>query len=387
MKIANIACAWPPYAGGMAKAAHQISNMLASKYEVENFTPTHLHPWLKYGHGAIMPQLLWRLRGFDYIYLHYPFFGSAEMIYLFKLFNKNKTKLIIHYHMDVKYSSIITRLLSLPERLIRRALFNQADQIVSASLDYIKNGKLKKYYKKYPDKFQEIPFGLDLQKFKPKLINRPAENQIIAQAQKIIHYVNDNFIKRQRLNLLFVGGLDQAHYFKGVPVLLEALAGINPERWRLQIIGEGNNKKTYEQMTSDLGLADYVKFSGHSSDEELLRSYQNSDLLILPSINNNEAFGLVLIEAMACGVPVIASDLPGVRRVFDNYQEGLLIEPGDVLDLRKKIELILNREDLRKEMARAARLLAEKKYDQDIMHKNILNLFDSTPTPTPTVNH
>jgi glycosyltransferase involved in cell wall biosynthesis len=362
MKIAQIVCAWPPYAGGIGNSAYQIGQVLAENNEVVNFTPTTVKPWLRYGHGAFLPQLLWRLRSFDYIYLHYPFFGAAEMVWLAKLLGA-RPRLIIHYHMDVKNLGLLAKILSLPSRLVRRSLLDQAEIIVTASLDYIKNSQIKTYYQAHPKKFREIPFALDLQKFTPKNLNRPSPNKIVAYAQSLVHYVNDNFIKKHRLNLLFVGGLDRAHYFKGVDVLLRALADLEASTWRLTIVGEGDRRVSYEQLATDLGLADKIKFTGKLSEEDLIRTYQTADLLILPSINSNEAFGIVLIEALACGVPVLASDLPGVRSVFTNGQEGLLAEPGSASDLQKKLELILSQEGRRQAMAIAARQLAEKKYD------------------------
>src|SRR5680860_1056828 len=134
MKIAQIVCAYPPYAGGIGNSAHQIYKLLESKHEVTNFTPENTKAWFRRGHGAFIPQLLWKLRKFDYIYLHYPFFGSAEVVWLYKLINP-KAKLFIHYHMDVKNVSTINRLLSLPSRLILNNLLKRSDIIISASLD------------------------------------------------------------------------------------------------------------------------------------------------------------------------------------------------------------------------------------------------------------
>lgn len=374
MKIATVVCAWPPYAGGIGNSAEQIEQLLKEQHELTTFTPSTLKPWLKLGHGAFLPQLFWKLRKFDYIYLHYPFFGAAEVIWFFKLFFK-KPKLIIHYHMDVKNYDNLTRFLSWPSRLSRNSLLSQAEIIISASLDYIKSSQIKNYYKKHPTKFREIPFGLDLKKFQPKLINRSLDNQLLIKTQKIVHYINDRFIKRNRLNLLFVGGLDQAHYFKGVEVLLKALLILEPRNWRLKIIGDGDLKTHYEEISKKFQLEKQVEFSGRLSGSELVRAYQNADLFILPSINSNEAFGLVLIEALACGVPVIASDLPGVRRVFNNHEHGLLIKPNDPEDLKKKLEFILKNEELRRVMALAARRLAEEKYDLKMMSAKLLDLF------------
>lgn len=375
MKIATVVCAWPPYAGGIGNSAEQIEQLLKEKHELKTFAPQTLKPWLKLGHGAFLPQLFWKLRKFDYIYLHYPFFGTAEVVWFFKLFF-SRPKLIIHYHMDVKNSNNLTRFLSWPSRLTRNWLLNQASIIVSASLDYIKSSQIKNYYQKHQAKFREIPFGLDLEKFQPKLINRTLNNQLLVKTQKIVHYINDRFIKRNRLNLLFVGGLDRAHYFKGVAVLLKALLILEPRNWRLKIVGDGDLRASYEELTKKYGLEKLVEFSGSLKGSELIRAYQNADLFILPSINRNEAFGLVLIEALACGVPVIASDLPGVRRVFNNHEHGLLIKPNDPEDLKKKLEFIFKNEELRRLMSLAARRLAEEKYDLKIMSAKLLDLFE-----------
>jgi glycosyltransferase involved in cell wall biosynthesis len=375
MKIAQVVCAFPPYSGGIGNSAFEIEKILAAEHEVKTFTPYNTKPLLKYGHGAFLPQLFWKLKKFDYIYLHYPFFGGAEVIWLLKLFCR-KPKLIIHFHMDVKNSGPITGLLSIPDKLIRFSLLKQAETIVCASIDYVSQSQIKKYYRHYPDKFQEIPFGVNLNKFQPKLMEKSADSKIIAKAKKIVHYINDRFIKKNRLDLLFVGGLDTAHYFKGVDILLKSLSGITSRPWRLLIAGEGDRRPYYESLAVKLNLEKKVEFRGKLTDEELVRSYQNSDLLILPSINNNEAFGLVLIEAMACGVPVIASNLPGVRNVFNNHQQGLLVEPGNADDLKKKLEFIFNNEEMRRLMSLSARKLAEDKYDIEIMKKKLTKLFN-----------
>jgi len=374
MKIASLVCAYPPYAGGIGNSAKRINQLLEEKHEITVFTPANTKAWLKYGHGAFLPQLFWKLNRFDYIYLHYPFFGTAEVVWFFKLFFK-RPKLIVHYHMDVRNFNLFSRILSLPNRLIRKSLLNQAEIIVSASFDYIKESQIKNYYQSHPEKFREIPFALDVNKFQPKLINRQLENKTFARAQEIVHYINDKFIKRDRVNLLFVGGLDRAHYFKGVEVLLNALVITTNRNWRLKIVGSGDLRARYEEQTKHLRLDKQVEFVGNLGEPELIRAFQNADLFILPSTNGNEAFGLVLIEAMACGVPIIASNLPGVRQVFNDHVQGLLAEPGNVNDLKNKLEFIFNNEEMRRVMALAARRLAEEKYDKNIIKNQLENLF------------
>jgi len=376
MKIASIVCAWPPYAGGIANSASQISRLLRTEHEVVDFTPSSVRPWLRYGHGSVLGSLLWRLRSFDYIYLHYPYFGTAEIVWLFKIFHK-RPKLIIHYHMDVGGLNPLARFLSWPSLLIRSALLNQAEVIVTASLDYVRQSRIKKYYAAHPEKFREIPFAVDLDKFRPNDLKQPAGNILLARAQEIVNFISARFIKKNRFNLLFVGGLDAAHYFKGVDILLRAAAGLTNFNFELTLVGDGDRRTEYEALAVRLNLEKKVKFSGKLSDADLIRVFQKSDLLILPSINTNEAFGIVLIEALACGVPVIASNLPGVRRVFTDRKEGLLIEPGSVSDLENKLKLFMNDKGLPEKMAQQSRRLAETKYGEKMMAERFKNIFSA----------
>lgn len=375
LKIANIVCAFPPYKGGIPNSAKQVAELLSDKFEVENFHPNNLKPLLRRGHGAFAPGLFFKLRNFDYIYLHYPFFGSAEVVWFFKLFYK-KPRLIIHYHMDVKNLKFAEKLLSFPSRLILKSLLKQAELIVSASFDYVKNSKIKNYYNLRPDKFKEIPFAINLEKFKPKEIKKAGGAGLIAKAKSFVNFVNNQFIKKDKIEFIFVGGLDAAHYFKGLENLIKALS-FTPGNWSLNIIGDGDLRKKYEEDVYKVGLEKKIFFKGKLSDSELIRAYQDADCLILPSVNNNEAFGIVLIEAMACGLTLIASDLPGVRSVFTNEREGLLVKPGDVLSLKEALEKIINDRSLRKSMSLAARELATKKYSEEKMKSRLEGLFKS----------
>ena len=364
MKIAQIVCVYPPYGGGIGNSAFSFARLLKRQnFTIATFTPNYygdkdeedgeggkiirLKPFLKYGNGAWLPQLLWELKDFDIIWLHYPFFGSAEMVWLYKLLNKEK-KLIIHYHMDVFHYKNFGKFLSIPSNLIKKSLFKKADLISCASLDYVQHGQLGSFYKRYQEKFIEINFGVDTEKFQPQ-INK--ENNTV--------------------NLLFVGGLDKAHYFKGVDVLLTAVSKLKNKNWILKIVGCGDLLPSYKKTAAKLKISEKVLFLDNISNNELPAVYRTSDIFILPSTNSGEAFGLVLLEAMASGLPVIASKLPGVRTVFEDEQEGLLIRPGDEEDLKEKIELLITNEDLRKKMGSSARQLAEKKYSWKKIAENL----------------
>lgn len=385
MKIAQIVCTFPPYNGGIGASAKRFGDILATDYQVTTFTlqpkgfttiqesdVIRLKPLLRYGHGGLPFSLLSTLNKFDCIYLHYPFFGASELIWLFLLFNK-KTKLVIHYHMDTGHLAWYLKILAWPSSLIKESLFKRADKIISASLDYLYNSQIADFAKNHPEKICEIPFGLDTDKFLPKMPE--PKNNIMAKAKDIINFVTKHFIKRGQVNLLFVGGLDSAHYFKGLDVLLQALSELKNNNWNLKIVGSGNLQSNYEANSLKLGLEKKVHFLGKLDDTTLIKTYQASDLFILPSINSHEAFGLVLMEAMACGVPVIASRLPGVRTVFRDGVDGLACNINDSHDLAAKIELLITDEKKRVAMGHSARSYAVSKYSWDAVADRFKKVF------------
>jgi len=385
MKIAQVVCAYPPYAGGIGQSAKRFGDILDTEYQVTTFTlkpqievatntdkVKYLNPFFRYGHGGLPFSLLFSLKKFDCIYLHYPFFGASEIVWLFLLFNK-KTKLVIHYHMDTADLAWFLKPLAWPSSLIKKSLFKRANTIISGSLDYVQNSQISNLVKKYPKKFKEVPFGLDTNLYSPRIPE--GGHGVIAKTKEIVNFVTKNFIKRGQVNLLFVGGLDSAHYFKGLIILFEALTKIEHKHWRLNIIGSGNLRESYQRQAEALGLSRKIKFLGRLDETTLIKTYQSSDIFILPSINRHEAFGLVLTEAMACGVPVIASNLPGVRTVFRDGLDGLTVEPGNAQDLAEKLAELIGDEPKRSDMGRSARSYAISRYSWEQVESKLKKAF------------
>ncbi|MDD3285366.1 MAG: glycosyltransferase family 4 protein [Patescibacteria group bacterium] len=388
MKIAQIVCAFPPYAGGIGQSAYRLGEILSREHQVSTFTLApakeknpkkpeakqkiiFMRPYLRSGHGAFPIFLPFRLLSFDLIYLHYPFFGADALILLLSRLRR-KQKLIIHYHMDTPALPGLKKILALPSRLILPKLVKKAEKIIVSSRDYADSGHLAKTARLYPEKIKAIPFGVETDIFRPKISS--GTSKVAKQAAALVNFVNRRFIKRGGHTLLFVGGLDQAHYFKGLNILLQAMKAITSSV-TLNIIGTGELKAQYEEEAKSLGLSNKVNFLGRVSEDDLIRQYQNADLLILPSINEHEAFGLVLIEAMACGVPIIASRLPGVRSVFEDDKQGYFCEPGNTRDLAEKIDRLCQDENKRQAMGKAARSLAEDKYGWEKIADQILDEF------------
>ena len=103
-------------------------------------------------------------------------------------------------------------------------------------------------------------------------------------------------------------------------------------------MGNGNLRVEYERLAKELDLGEHVIFACSVSEEDLPKYYNLADLFVLSSIDSSEAFGLVILEAMASGVPVIASNLPGVRTLVKEGVTGYLAKAGDSEDLALKID-------------------------------------------------
>lgn len=151
---------------------------------------------------------------------------------------------------------------------------------------------------------------------------------------------------------------------KGIDLLLHAaaqLAGV----WRIQIAGDGPERRSLERLAQELGIADRVQFDGVIPSGQMPGYLQQLDLLVLPSRtlpNWKEQFGRVLIEAMACGVAVIGSDSGEIPNVIGDA--GLIFPEGDVETLRAHLRTIMRTEGLRDALGAAGRKRVMARYTQ-----------------------
>lgn len=381
--VAIIVCAWPPNGGGIGNNAYYQAQQLAEAgYPVGVFAPFFpgilagdyafgfypLRTFLPIGKAGFMLGLFRRLKQFEIIHLYYPFFGSDLLIILYKLW-RPRVKLVIHYQMDPVASGFKGLAFRLHLKLFLGMLIALADRVGVLSFDHAENSYLRNYLKNRPEKFFELPNGVLAKVFFPQ----PKDEQLM----KLYNFsVHDKVI-------LFVGGLDSQHYFKGLPVLFEAYQKINLNFFpdirgkealrgnlnelkgeaKILIIGDGNLRSSFEQSVRDLQIADKVIFAGWVKNEVLPRYYSLADVLVLPSTERIESFGIVAAEAQSCSVPVIVSDWPGVRATLEDNQTGLLVKPNDSDDLSRKLKIILNDRELAEKFGQAGRARILAKYD------------------------
>jgi rhamnosyl/mannosyltransferase len=180
-----------------------------------------------------------------------------------------------------------------------------------------------------------VPFGLEVERYRRVRENPPRIEPLTTT---------------RRPTFLFVGRLVG---YKGVDVLLQALPGLDAN---IVIVGNGPLRHSLEAMTRDLGIADRVRFLGEVSSDELLECYHACDAFVLPSITRQEAFGMVQLEAMLHGRPVISTELgTGVSWVNQHERTGLIVRPGDVAELRRALQRLIDDPGLRHELGAAAR--------------------------------
>jgi len=204
--------------------------------------------------------------------------------------------------------------------------------------------------KKIRKKIKIIKTGVDIQRFS-------ATNDGAILRKKYGFTANDKIV-------LFVGSLSIYNRYKGVDYLIRALHEIRSvnNSVKLLIVGEGKLVSELKELAKELKLEKEVIFATSVSDEELPYCYAMCDVFALPSISGPESFGIVLLEAMASGKPVIASGLPGVNDVVKDGITGYLVEPKNVKQLSQRILKIIKDVKLGKKFGRNSQRVIIEEY-------------------------
>lgn len=359
MRIAQVTPVYPPYRGGIGQVAKEYTERLSAMgHEVEVLRPT----WQFGNAGLLSPAQLRRLAEFDLVHLHYPFFGAAEQIALYPWRSGGYRRLVLTYHMDARADGLMGSFFNWHRRFIQPLVLRRAKKILVSSLDYASHCCLRPYLR-YGARVVELPFGVDVSRFHP--VATPAQTRLRTELNLDI----DTPV------LLFVGGLDSAHAFKGLSVLLLAMSNID-EPSTLVVVGDGNLRPSFEATAASFGITERVRFVGRVSDADLPAYFRLADVHLFPSTSSAEAFGLVALEASASGIPTIASDFPGVRVVVQDEQTGLLVQPSDAAALARAIRRLLKNPDEREKLGSAARKRAVDEYAWDPLMERLVRLYE-----------
>lgn len=263
---------------------------------------------------------LLRRSGADLLHFHMPNpFG--ELMYLT---SRTPTPMIVSYQGDIVGRRALVPLF----KPFQRKFLEHARLVVVSNPGMIDSPILSDF----EEKCRIVPFGVDPNRWKA----RPIQSDEI----------------RDRFDppiTLFVGRL--AHY-KGLDFLVEAMKSIEGS---CLIVGDGPRRQEVETRIANAGLTNRVHLVGHLAESDKTSYYHAADLFVLPSTSRAESFGIVMLEAMACGVPVVSTELgTGTSWVNKHRSTGLVVQPGDAVVLAGAITTLLRDEDKRRQMGVAA---------------------------------
>jgi glycosyltransferase involved in cell wall biosynthesis len=341
MKILQVNKLYYPWIGGVETIVKEIAEWLNGKdeFEIEILVCNHklkrviekvngikVFRASSFGIYLGMPLsfdlfLLYKklYKNYDLIFLHYPFpLGFVA----YGIFSPKKN-LFIWYHSDI----VRQKFLEIFFRPFHIYALKKAKKIFVSNPNLIESSN---YLRKFKEKCVVIPFCVDLQKFK-------LNEEIKKEVEEI----------KKKYKPPIVLSVGRYVYYKGFEYLIESAKDVEA---RFLIIGEGPLKKKYEKIIKKLNLGDKVFLI--PPVEDLVPYYHACDLFILPSITKSEAFGIVLLEAMACGKPLISTDI-GTGTSFINQDgiTGFVIRPRNSKILSEKIKEILNSKELKEKFS------------------------------------
>ncbi len=220
---------------------------------------------------------------------------------------------------------------SVIHKLVLKWVFRRATKLFSTS------GNMKLEIEKYTSKaVNVIPFGIDLDKFK-------------------------NLQRKEKSNDFVVGTVKALEKVYGVNRLIESFAEFNKKypSSRCIIYGKGSEEENLKKMSSELGMGDKIEFKGFIKHSEVSKAISEMDVFCILSIR--ESFGVAALEAAACKVPVIGSNVGGIPEVIIDNETGFLVD--DAAETSEKILFLATNSEARIEMGKRGRQMVEEKYD------------------------
>ncbi|MEW6510900.1 MAG: glycosyltransferase [Bacteroidota bacterium] len=335
-------------------ACNHVRSLRCTVKEIRGVSVTYAPMWTTIASLPISPAypFLLRRRTGDILHVHEPFPLADLSLTFWPRIRKNFRRLVVTWHSDIvrqkwalaSYTPVIHRLL------------DAADCILVASENNI---GISKFLPLYREKCRVIPFGLNLAWRNHREDRRAKVEGIRATLGTPL--------------ILFVGRLV---YYKGLRYLLEALS-ILPEG-QLVIIGSGPLLPELLKHAETLGIQKRVTFMPHLPDEELYAHYEACDIFVLPSTEVSEAFGLVQIEAMACGKPVVSTDLgTGVNFVNRTGETGLTVAPRDARALADAIKRLIHDVPLRSRLGQNAQKRVHREFSASRMIERTVDLYQT----------
>ena len=359
IRVLHVGKYYPPYRGGMESHLEVLSTELnrlvdlevivanttwhTSSEVVDGIKVTRVGKLFDLQSAPICPDLLQRIRSSraDIVHIHWPN-PSAVLAYLA---SGHSGKLVLTYHSDV----VRQRRLAMVFTPILRAALKRAAAIIVSSPNYIDGSYVLPEFR---PNCRVIPFGVStdyFDQFDPHTVQRI----------------------REEYGPRIVLGVGRMVYYKGFEHLVRAMTYVDGH---LLLIGKGPLREALTQLAADLGLRERITFLSEVND--IRPYYHAADVFALSSVMRSEAFGIVQLEAMASGKPVVNTQLDsGVTYVSPHGVSGLTVPPGDCMALGKTIRQLLDEPAWRAELGDAARQRVAEKFTIDRMVQSTFELY------------
>ena len=304
---------------------------------------------------ALIAQARRLIPSYDLIHVHMPDPMAALALWL----ARPSAKVVVHWHSDVVRQRLALRLY----RPLQQWLLRRADAIIATSEPYARSST---WLQPWRDKTVIIPIGI-------------SDNRGSPQADQV-RCIQERFGGRD-----IVFSLGRMTYYKGFDVLIEAAATL-PQHCVIVVGGEGELLERYRAEVLQRGLSDRIHFVGRIPDQELGSYFAAASMFCLTSTQRAEAFGVVLLEAMAMGKPVITTQIDGSAVSWINQSEvtGLHIPVRDAAALVEAANRISTDKACAARLGRAARARYEECLSADAMVRSTMALYRRLLTQRPT---
>lgn len=304
--------------------------------------------WKKVASTMLAPAMIFRLRKirkeYDVVHIHHP----DPMACLALFLSGYEGTVVLHWHSDILKQKVLLKFY----RPLQNWLLKRADVIVGTTPVYVAESP---FLKKVQDKVCNIPIGVDEVKPDTEQVSRLREKYA---GKKIIF------------------SLGRLVEYKGYEYLIRAARQLSDE-YVILIGGKGPLQIHLQALVEELDVAEKVKLIGFIADEELPAYFGACDAFCLSSIWKTEAFAIVQVEAMSCGKPVIATEIPesGVSWVNADFSSGINVAPEDADSLAQAITMLLSDDNLYGQLSAGAGYRYKTMFTKELMTERCLNLY------------
>lgn len=309
----------------------------------------YCHTWMEIAGTMIAPTMistLWRIcRKYDVIHVHHP----DPMACMALFFSGYRGKVVLHWHSDIVRQKYLMGLY----RPFQNWLIRRADLIVGTTPVYVEQSD-------------------DLKRAQHKITYLPIGTEEIVPDIEGAHQLRERYSNHK-----IVFSLGRLVPYKGYHNLIEAAQYLSDD-YVVVIGGTGPLRESLEQLIKERKLEKKVKLLGFVKDEEVAAYFTACDIFVLPSVQKTEAFGIVQIEAMSCGKPVVATKIPGSGTAWVNAHgiSGLNVTPEQPKEIADAILTITKDRDAYEVYATGARQRYEKMFTKEKMVAGAMGIYE-----------